>query len=156
MSLLEIPFLASTSPGRDRAQCWRKSDGFDRRAQRNFISGPARCGPQQASQSSGRFVFFLYQYQNFLYICITILSYYSLAILYPCETVADSFGLEKVQGVRACFVSDQPRDAKPLEEVILGHRVPSPSFTGMSSTVGRLMFETSIAYLSVKQVTNDK
>merc|ERR1711971_1217964 len=39
---------------RDRAQCWRKSSGFDRRAQRNFISGPARCGPQQASQSSGR------------------------------------------------------------------------------------------------------
>ena len=44
--------------GRDRAQCWRKSNGFDRRAQRNFISGPARCGPQQASQSSGRFVLF--------------------------------------------------------------------------------------------------
>lgn len=39
--------------GRDRAQCWRKSGGFDRRAQRNFISGPARCGPQQVSQSTG-------------------------------------------------------------------------------------------------------
>jgi len=38
--------------GRDRAQCWRKSSGFDRRAENNFISGPARCGPQQASQAS--------------------------------------------------------------------------------------------------------
>ena len=63
--------------------------------------------------------------------------------------MADSFGLEKLQGVRACFVSDQPRDAKPLEEVILGHRVPSPSFTGMSSTVGRLMLKISIAYDAV-------
>lgn len=38
--------------GQREGNCWRKSSGRDRRANRNRISGQARCGPQQSSSPS--------------------------------------------------------------------------------------------------------